>query len=333
MKVSAISNANIALVKYWGKRDKEYMLPNNGSVSMTTDDMFAYTTVEFDKKYSKDQLIINGEEVKPGTEDYDDYVGTFLTVLRKISKTDVKVKIVSKNNFPTAAGLASSAAGFAALAAAASKALGLPMDAKNLSVLARRGSGSATRSVMGGFVEWKRGEAADGSDSYAVQIADENFWPEFRMVACVTSKKEKKVKSRAGMAQTVKTSPMYATWLETVNEDIEAVKKGILVKDFTTVGRTAEENCLKMHATMITTKPPIIYWNAGTMEILHAVMDWRDEGLECYFTMDAGPQVKILCVAKDSEEIASRVRKFPHIQDVIITKPGSGVRIVDEHLF
>jgi len=333
MKASAIANANIALVKYWGKRNKELMLPNNGSISMTTEGLCAHTTVEFDEKYTQDQLVLNGNEIKPGTEDYDDYVGKFLSVVRQISGTDLKVKIVSNNNFPTAAGLASSAAGFAALAAAVSKALNLPMDAKNLSMLARRGSGSATRSVLGGFVEWKRGEKEDGSDSYAEQIVDENFWPEFRMIICVTSKKEKKVKSRAGMAQTVKTSPMYKAWLETVDNDLETVRKAILEKDFTTVGKTAEENCLKMHATMITTKPPIIYWNAGTMEIIHAVMDWRDEGLESYFTIDAGPQVKIMCLEKDVNEIVKRVKQFSHIEDVIITKPGSGVKIVDDHLF
>lgn len=333
MKASAIANANIALVKYWGKRNKELMLPNNGSISMTTEGLCAHTTVEFDEKYTQDQLVLNGNEIKPGTEDYDDYVGKFLSVVRQISGTNLKVKIVSNNNFPTASGLASSAAGFAALAAAVSKALNLPMDAKNLSILARRGSGSATRSVLGGFVEWKRGEKEDGSDSYAEQIVDENFWPEFRMIICVTSKKEKKVKSRAGMAQTVKTSPMYKAWLETVDNDLETVRKAILEKDFTTVGKTAEENCLKMHATMITTKPPIIYWNAGTMEIIHAVMDWRDEGLESYFTIDAGPQVKIMCLEKDVNEIVKRVKQFSHIEDVIITKPGSGVKIVDDHLF
>ncbi|MHA1829694.1 MAG: diphosphomevalonate decarboxylase [Candidatus Heimdallarchaeaceae archaeon] len=333
MKASAIANANIALVKYWGKRNKELMLPNNGSISMTTEGLCAHTTVEFDEKYTQDQLVLNGNEIKPGTEDYDDYVGKFLSVVRQISGTNLKVKIVSNNNFPTASGLASSAAGFAALAAAVSKALNLPMDAKNLSMLARRGSGSATRSVLGGFVEWKRGEKEDGSDSYAEQIVDENFWPEFRMIICVTSKKEKKIKSRAGMAQTVKTSPMYKAWLETVDNDLETVRKAILEKDFTTVGKTAEENCLKMHATMITTKPPIIYWNAGTMEIIHAVMDWRDEGLESYFTIDAGPQVKIMCLEKDVNEIVKRVKQFSHIEDVIITKPGSGVKIVDDHLF
>lgn len=333
MKVSAVANANIALVKYWGKRNKELMLPNNGSISMTVDGLNAHTTVEFSEEFSEDQLILNGEEIKPGTDDYDEYVGNFMKVVREISGTNTSVKIVSNNNFPTAAGLASSAAGFAALAVAVSEALGLKLDARQLSMLARRGSGSATRSILGGFVEWKRGGKEDGSDSYGEQIVDENFWPEFRMIICVTSKKEKKIKSRAGMAQTVKTSPMYDAWLETVDEDLKAVREGILKKDFTTVGSVTEANCLKMHATMITTKPSIIYWNAGTMDIIHSVLEWRDSGLECYFTIDAGPQVKIICLEKNVNDIVERLKKFSHLEDVIVTKPGEGVKIVDEHLF
>jgi len=333
MKASAIANANIALVKYWGKRNKEFMLPNNGSVSMTTDDFNAHTTVEFDEKYPEDVFIVNGKEFSKGTEEYDDYTGKFLDVVRKATGNSLRVKIVSKNNFPTAAGLASSAAGFAALATAVSAALGMGLDQKGLSMLARRGSGSATRSIHGGFVEWKRGESEDGSDSFAEQIAKPDFWPEFRMITCITSVKEKKVKSRAGMAQTIKTSPMYQAWLDTVNQDIETVKKAVLEKDFTTVGKTAEGNCIKMHATMLTTRPSIIYWNPGTMNLIHSIQNWRDEGLECYFTIDAGPQVKIICLEKDVEEIVRRVKQFENIEDVRIVKPGPDARAVEEHLF
>jgi diphosphomevalonate decarboxylase len=333
MKASAVANANIALVKYWGKRNKELMLPHNGSISMTTAGLYAHTTVEFDKKYGEDVLILNDKEFKPGTEEYDEYVGAFLKVVRELAKTDLKAKIVSNNNFPTAAGLASSAAGFAALAVACNEALGLGLDMKELSMLARRGSGSATRSIYGGFVEWKRGEQEDGSDSYAEQIADADHWPEFRMIACITSRKAKKVKSRAGMAQTVATSPMYKAWLDTVNEDLRAVREGILKKDFELVGRVAEENCLKMHATMITTKPAIIYWNAATIEVMHAVLEWRDEGIQCYFTIDGGPQVKVMCLEKDVEELVKRCKQLDGVEDVVTTKPGSDAKVVEEHLF
>lgn len=334
MKASSTANANIALVKYWGKRNKEFMLPQTGSVSMTTEGLQAHTTVEFDPKYNEDILIVNGKEYKKGEEEYDDYVGLFLKVVREMTGKDLKAKIVSNNNFPTAAGLASSAAGFAALAGAVNKALEIGLDDKKLSMLARRGSGSATRSVHAGFVEWKRGEKEDGSDCYAEQLFPPEHWPEFRMVIAVTSKKDKKVKSRAGMKQSVATSPFYNAWREeVVPKHTEIIKKALADKNFKALGETAELNALAMHAVAIATKPPVIYWNAGTMDIIHAVMDWRDEGLECYFTIDGGPQVKVMCLEKDAEEIVKRIKQFDNIEDVIITKPGSGIKITDNHLF
>ncbi|XOB40395.1 MAG: diphosphomevalonate decarboxylase [Candidatus Nealsonbacteria bacterium] len=333
MKASAIANANIALVKYWGKRNKELILPNNTSISMTADGLYAHTTVEFDKKYKEDMFVLNGRELREGSKEYDEYIGLFLKTVRENAKEESRVKIVSNNNFPTAAGLASSAAGFAALAAALNKALNLDLDKKDLSILARRGSGSATRSIFGGFVEWKKGEKKDGSDSYAEQIASLTYWPDFRMIACITSKKQKKVSSRAGMARTVATSPMYKSWLLGIEQDIEKVKKGILKRDFTLVGKTAEENCLKMHATMITTQPAIIYWNKSTIETIQSVIDWRNKGLECYFTIDAGPQVKIMCLEKNVSQLIKRCKKLEGVKDVIVIKPGEGAKITNEHLF
>lgn len=337
MKASAIANANIALVKYWGKRNKELMLPQTGSVSMTTEGLNAHTTVEFGPKYREDILILNGRKYKKGDEEYDDYVGLFLKVVREVypkKARDLKCKIVSNNNFPTAAGLASSAAGFAALAAAVNEALKLGLREKELSMLARRGSGSATRSIHSGFVEWKRGENGDGSDCYAEQLFPPEHWPDFRLVIAVTTKKDKKVKSRAGMSQSVANSPYYRAWKEeVVPKHIEIIKKAISEKDFKALGEASESNALMMHAVAIATTPPVIYWNAGTLDIIHAVMDWRDEGLPCYFTIDGGPQVKILCLERDAKEIARRIRAFPNIEDVIITRPGQGVKITKEHLF
>ncbi len=336
-KASAIANANIALVKYWGKRNKELMLPQTGSISMTTEGLNAHTTVEFDPKYREDILILNGKEYGKGDEEYDDYVGLFLKVVREKypeKAKDLKVKIVSNNNFPTAAGLASSAAGFAALAAAVNEALKLGLREKELSMLARRGSGSATRSIHAGFVEWHRGENEDGSDCYAEQLFPPEHWPEFRLVIAVTTKKDKKVKSRAGMSQSVANSPYYKAWRDDViPKHIETIRKALGEKDFKALGEAAETNALMMHAVAIATTPPVIYWNAGTMDIVHAVMDWRDQGLECYFTIDGGPQVKVLCLEKDSKEIAKRIRGFPNIEDIIITRPGQGVKITKEHLF
>lgn len=332
MKASAIANSNIALVKYWGKRDKKLMLPQTGSLSMTVDGLQSHTTVEFDVKYDKDIFVLDDKEYSAG-EEYEEVVN-HLNLIREMSGRKEKAKVVSRNNYPTAAGLASSASGLAALSLAAARAAGLNLDKKELSILSRRGSGSASRSIAGGFVEWHRGEAENGKDSFAEQIFPQEHWPEFRLVVAVTSKKEKKIKSRAGMSKTVETCPYYKVWVnEIVPRDIETVKKALQERDFKTLGETAELNCLAMHATAMTTKPPIIYWNAGTMDVIHAVMNWRDEGMQCYFTIDGGPQVKVICLEKDADEITKRLKEFPNIEDIIITKPGGEAKIVEEHLF
>jgi len=333
MKATAIAHPNIALVKYWGKRDEKLILPQNSSIGLTTDCLSVKTTLEFARKYKKDILILDDKEFKKGSKEYDKYFQVFLDKLRNLAKTKLRAKAVSQSNFPKAAGLASSSAGFAAFAAAANNSLNLGLNAQQLSILARQGSGSACRSVFGGFVEWKKGERKDGSDSFAVQIVDENYWPDFRMIICLTSKKEKKIKSRTGMAQTVKTSPFYDGWLKTINDDLIKVRKGILKRDFSLLGKTAEENCLKMHALMFSTKPAIIYWNPTTLKIIQKVIDWRENGLESYFTIDAGPQVKILCQKKNLPEILKRVKKIAGLKDIIIAKPGPGPKIVKTHLF
>lgn len=330
MKYTATANSNIALVKYWGKRDPVLFLPNNSSISMTVDGMYTMTTVGFGN-YSTDEFFLNGKRLADG-EEFKEVQG-HLDLIRHMSGESRRARVYSENTFPTAAGLASSASGFAALSLAGSRAAGLELDYRELSILARRGSGSASRSIEGGFVEWVRGEKTNGTDSYGVQIASPDHWPEFRMVVAVTQTGEKKTKSRAGMAQTIKTSPMYRGWLDTVDADLDAVRKGILDKNFRQVGETAELNCLKMHSTMITTNPPIIYWNPTTVEVIHAVHDWRDEGLQAYFTIDGGPQVKVLCLEKDLNEVKRRLGEISSIKNTIIGKPGGKARLVDNHLF
>ena len=330
MKATAIANANIALVKYWGKRNKELILPQNSNISMTLDGLNTITTVEFNEKYDEDIFILNGKKITG--ENLKRIINT-LDIVREIAGVELKAKVVSKNNFPTESGLASSSAGGAALALAATKALDLNLDSKELSIIARRNSGSATRSILGGFVEWIRGEKEDGSDSYTKQIVPEDYWQEFRMIVTILTSKKKKIKSRAGMAQTVDTCPYYKCWLETINDDLEKVRKGILKKDFTLVGKTAEQNCLKMHALMITTKPAIIYWEPITLNIIHSILNWREEGLECYFTIDAGPHVKIMCMEKDVKEIQKRLSKIKGILETRTCKPGEGVKLINKHLF
>ena len=360
MKATARANANIALVKYWGKRNKKLILPYNSSISMTCDGLFTITTVEFSDKCNRDIIVINDEELKveedksssptfadarvvdelrsslpfavARVKDEKDVLG-HLERIKQTAGIKEKVKVVSQSNFPVAAGLASSASGLAAITAAAAKAAGSNLDQKELSILARQGSGSACRSIFGGFVEWFRGEKEDGSDSYAVQIAPPEHWLEFRLIVTILSEEKKKVGSRVGMAQTVETCPYYENWLKTVNQDLEIIRKGILNKDFTSVGSRAEHNCLKMHALMITTSPAIIYWRPETLKIVQNILGWREGGLECYFTIDAGPQIKIICLEKDVPELKKRLQALKDVKKIIVCRPGEGTKLIDEHLF
>ncbi len=329
MKATAIANVNIALVKYWGKRDEKLILPQNASLSMTCRGLFTKTTVEFSDNYKKDIIVINGQKLKNSGKN----ISMHLAKIKKVAKKTTKAKIVSQSNFPVAAGLASSASGLAALTLATTTAIGLKLTKKELSILARQGSGSACRSIFGGFVQWRRGEKKDGSDSYAQQIVNENYWPELRMIVAIVSEEKKKTASRAGMAQTIKTCPYYKCWLQAAEKDLKIIKKGILKKDFNLVGRQAEHNCLKMHALMITTSPSIIYWTPLTVEILQNIFYWREQGLKCYFTMDAGPQVKIICLVKDVLKIKNNLKKIKGLKKIIISGPGQGARLTNKHLF
>ena len=329
MKATATANANIALVKYWGKRSADPILPQNGSISMTCDGMTTKTTVEFSEKYKEHSIVINDEEFRKDEKDIHGHID------RICRMTGIKqhAKVISESNFPVAAGLASSASGFAALTMAACSAAGLNLSPKELSILTRSGSGSACRSIFGGFVEWHRGQNNDGSDSYAESIVQKEHWHDFRMLATIVEAKKKPVSSRGGMAQTVATCPYYRDWLSTVDDDLKNVREGIREKDFEKVAATAEFNALKMHATMITTKPPIIYWIPATMEILHAVRQMREDGISAYFTIDAGPNVKILCLEKDVKEIEKRVNELDGVVNTILCKPGDGAKIVEKHIF
>jgi len=331
MKASSISFANIALIKYWGKRNEKLILPYNSSISVTVDKLKTHTTVDFDKKYNQDIFVLNEKEMKRNSTEYIKYIGNFLKIVRKKYNIKLNVRIESKNNFPTSAGLASSASGFSALAMAINGALNLKLKQKELSILSRQGSGSSSRSILGGFVEWKKGKRNDGSDSYAQQIITN--WPDFRIIICVADKNTKKIKSRVGMAQSVKTSPMYTSWLSSIDKDIRVIKKAIREKDFSLVGKITESNCLKMHAVMMTTIPAIIYWNDITMKIIQSVIAWRKEGLESYFTIDAGPQVKIISLKKNVNKIVRRCKKIKGIKDVIVVKTGKGSKIINKHLF
>lgn len=326
MQAMARAHSNIALIKYWGKRDETLMLPANSSVSMTLDAFYTTTTVSFESGLTQDAFFLNH---RAATESERLKVSRFLNHARALAGTDKRAVVTSVNEVPTAAGLASSASGFAALAAAAAHALELDLDPSALSRLARLGSGSACRSVYGGFVEWQKGTRADGLDSYGTPIASESHW-DIRMVVACVSASEKGVSSREGMRRTVATSPYFEPWVKAAEADVTTAKEAILARDFTRLGQLAEANALKMHATALGANPPVLYWQEATFAVMRKVQKLREAGLPAYFTIDAGPNVVVLCESKNSSNLQRALADVPGVMDVVVCSPGPGVADLEE---
>lgn len=321
MKATAKANTNIALIKYWGKRDEELFLPMNSSISITLDRFYTITTVEFKRDLQKDVFLLDNQLA---SEAEGQKVFRFLDIIRGLSGTNLNAVVTSENKVPTAAGFASSASGFAALAAAAAKALNLDLSEKELSALARQGSGSACRSIYGGYVEWQKGERADGKDSVAHQLLPENHW-NISILSVMVASKQKKISSREGMKRTVETSPFYAGWLQTIDKDLQIAREAIICKDFEKLGMVVEANALKMHATMLGANPPFFYWQSGTLEVMEQVQNLRLEGVSVYFTIDAGANVKVLCLPEDEQKVYESLLTLPSVQEIITCHPGSGI--------
>lgn len=320
-KGKARAHANIALIKYWGKKNDELVIPMNSSLSLTLDCFYTETEVVFDDNIDEDYFYLNGNK-----EDKDATlkVSKFLNLFRDKVGINRSAIVKSINYVPTAAGLASSASGFAALAAATNIASGLNCGPKELSMYARQGSGSATRSIYGGFVEWQKGTSE--WDSYAIEIDDASW--DIGMVVVVVNKREKAVSSREGMKNTVATSPFYKAWVESAVEDLEQIKISIKNRDFEQMGLIAESNGLKMHATMLGANPPLSYWEPESVMVMQMVRDLRSNGISCYFTMDAGPNVKIICRLSQSNIIKKRLEQIFEAEQIIVTGPGPGIIVL-----
>jgi diphosphomevalonate decarboxylase len=236
----------------------------------------------------------------------------------------MNAEVMSENNFPAGAGIASSAAAFAALALAGSKAAGLDLSEPELSVLARRGSGSASRSIPAGFVEWKMGEAE--SDSYAFSIAPADDWNLVDCVAIVSST-HKKTGSTEGHA-IAGTSPLQQARVEDAPRRLEICRNAILKRDFEAFADIIEHDSDMMHAVMMTSKPPLMYWQSATVEIFHLVREWRASGLPVGYTVDAGPNVHVLCLGEYKAEVEKRLREIPGVKDVLVAGVGGAAKLV-----
>lgn len=324
-KATAVAHPNIALVKYWGKVDEALNLPANPSLSMNLAILTTVTTVEFQPGLPDDIVTIDGQQAVGRARDR---VVAHLDRVRVLGSMGERARVSSRNDFPAGTGLASSASAFAALSLAATRAAGLYLGEAELSRLARLGSGSACRSVPGGFSLW---EGDTDETSFARQLASQEHWDLCDVVAIV-SRQHKMVGSHDGHAL-APTSPLHRARLAAVTELLSAVWTGILERDLETVGRAVEVDALAMHGVMMTSSPSLLYWLPETVAVLRAVRSWRDTGLSVFFTMDAGPNVHCLCRAADAEEVERRLRNLEGILDVLVSGPGEGVRLVDYHLF
>jgi len=312
---------NIAFIKYWGNRDDALRLPANGSISMNLGGLQTRTTVTFQPELASDQLVINGREV---TGSALERVSSVLDLVRHQAHHDVRAEVMSENNFPSGAGIASSAAAFAALAVAASAAASLKLDEPGLSRLARRGSGSACRSIPGGFVEWQPGSGDE--DSYASSIAAPDHWPLADCIAMVSAD-HKSTGSTQGHAL-APTSPLQTARVADAPRRLDLCRRAIQDRDFLTLAAIVELDSDMMHAVMMTSKPPLHYLTAASVEVMSRVRSWRREGLPVCSTVDAGPNVHIICPQMHMREVAERARAIPGVIDVLSAPVGGPAQLV-----
>ncbi len=312
MQTTAIAHSNIALLKYWGKQDGPGNRPATPSLSITLDALTTTTTVE---DAHADALRLNGCAIR------DAKIERTLAEWRRDCAIG-PLAISSRNNFPTAAGLASSASGFAALATAIDAHCGLRLSAGERSAMARRGSASAARSIHGGFV------ALAAPNWRGAQVLAPDAWP-LAVVVAITASEPKAVSSTAGMERSKATSPYFGAWTEAASADFEILKAAITHRDFDALAELAEASCLKMHALMLSSRPPLIYWHGATVECLRTLRELRAGGCRVFGTVDAGPQVKAVCERQDVEQVEAALQDVPGVESTLRSGLGGGARVTD----
>jgi diphosphomevalonate decarboxylase len=321
LSATAQAAPNIAFIKYWGNRNADLRIPVNSSISMNLDGLFTHTTVTFDASLPTDSLLLNN---KPVTGPGLGRVSGILDLVRQQAGIKDRAQVRSENNFPTGAGIASSAAAFAALAVSASQAAGLDLDEAGLSRLARRGSGSASRSVPGGFVEWQAGTSDE--DSFAFSIAPADHWALADCIA-VVSAGHKATGSTQGHAL-APTSPLQAARVADATRRLDLCRQAILERDFDALATVVEQDSDIMHAVMMTSTPALFYWQPATLTVMQAVREWRRQGLPVCYTIDAGPNVHVICSQENADETASRLRGLKGVEQVLTATVGGPARLV-----
>lgn len=323
--VKVRSRANIALAKYWGKSDEKLNLPAVPSISVTLDPMITETTITLDPSLTADVFLLGGQ---PAAPEETARVAKVLGEVRGLTGATLYGRVESTNTFPTASGLASSASGFAALAGAARAVYGLPDDARLTSILARRASASAARSVLGGFVELPAGMPGDDGVA-ATQLHAPSHWPDLRLVVAVVSEGRKDVGSRDGMGLSKRTSPYFQAWIDAAPAMAAEVRRGIAERNLAQLGPALEHSFSTMHALALSTSPMTIYWQPASVAALKTVQRLREsEGVAVYATMDAGPHVKAVCEAKDEEKVIVALTSTPGVLRTLTARPGPGLERV-----
>jgi len=319
--VTAQAHPNIAFIKYWGNRDDALRLPANGSISMNLEGLLTRTSVSFQPSSALDEFVLNGREM---TGHPLERVTALLDLVRAKVGLKHRAEVVSENNFPTGAGIASSASAFAALALAASKAAGLDLSEAELSRLARRGSGSACRSVPGGFVEWLPGMGDE--DSFAVSISPSDHWALADCIAMVSAE-HKPTGSTEGHAL-AGTSPLQKARVADAPHRLEVCREAILSRDFNTLAEIIEHDSNLMHAVMMTSHPALFYWEPATLRVMDAIRTWRKSGLQAAYTIDAGPNVHVICASETLQDIRDRLGAISGVSRVLTAGVGGAAQVV-----
>jgi diphosphomevalonate decarboxylase len=320
--VIARAHPNIALVKYWGNRDERLRLPANGSISVNLAGLETATSIAFDAALPSDVVEIDGA---PAERDAAERVARHLDRLRVLSGTSAAAQVVSRSNFPAGTGIASSSSAFAALTVAGCAALGLSLGERELSRIARAGSGSAARSIPDGFVELETGPRDE--EAFAHSLAAHDHWDIVDCIALV-SREPKQTGSTEGH-RLAATSPLQAARVSDSPRRLALCRQAIRERDFDLLAQVVEEDCLQMHAVMMTSRPALLYWVPATLEILRGVRGWRADGLPVAFTIDAGPNVHCLCEGSAAAELEARLREIPGVQETIVCHPGPGAALID----
>jgi diphosphomevalonate decarboxylase len=317
--VTAVAHANIALAKYWGKADDVSNMPAVPSLSLTLAALKSTTTVSLDPTLGSDDVSLDGAQA---TGRARERVVRLLDELRALTGAGARLRVDSHNDFPTAAGLASSASGFAALALAAAHALEKPLPPATLSAVARQASASAARSLFGGFVALRLGATS------AEPVLEADAWP-LSMVIAVTASGPKSVSSTEGMGHTLRTSPYYRAWVEAAPVLFAEVERAVLARDLAALGAATEQSALMMHASMLAARPALVYLTPATLRAMERVRALRSEGIAAFYTMDAGPHVKVLCEATQAEAVAQALRAVAGVERIIVSGGGPAARLVE----